>query len=151
MKITIGKKFEQVIDWCDKNESVFNASKTKELIFDFNRRSTCQYPVFVQETTVEIVQKYKYLGFVIDDQLKWRDNVNMLYRKWQKRLYFVTTFQLDKDLLYLFCNSVVHSVIIGAFDNYKVIGHVCLFVIVYRVIVSVDLSVCMFLIVAWRL
>ena len=45
--------------------------------------------IFIDDKSVEIVKKYNYLGVLIDDKLKWSENVNALYSKGQQRLYFV--------------------------------------------------------------
>ena len=106
----------KVKTWCGNNKLLLNASKTKELIFDFSLRSTCDYPVFIDGKSVEIVKKYKYLGVLIDDKLKWSENVNALYSKGQQRLFFVRrlkSFHIDKELLSLFYYSVVQSVILN--------------------------------------
>ena len=43
-------------------------SKTKELIFDFRRSQCPVQPVTIGTDTVEIVNEYKYLGTIIDNQ-----------------------------------------------------------------------------------
>ena len=55
-------------DWCTANFLELNVSKTKELIFDFRRSQCPVQPVTIGTDTVEIVNEYKYLGTIIDNQ-----------------------------------------------------------------------------------
>ena len=53
---------KHVVNWCNENHLVLNASKTKELVIDFRKRPLCQYPVVIGDTCVNVVRSYKYLG-----------------------------------------------------------------------------------------
>ena len=108
------QEIHNVIEWCSENQLVLNASKTKEIVFDFRHRSLCQYPVFINNEAVELVDKYKYLGVMIDDKLRWEENTDKLYKKGQQRLYYLRKlkyFHMDTELLRLFYSSVVQSAI----------------------------------------
>lgn len=41
---------------------------------------------------LEIVKSYKHHGFHIDDKLSWGQCTNAIYRKAQRRMYFLRTF-----------------------------------------------------------
>lgn len=101
------------VEWCREHHLVLNASKTKELIIDLRSRPMCHYPVFIDDTAVDIVSKYKYLGTFIDNKLKWNENVHSLWKKGWQRMYFLrklNSFHIDCTLLKLFYKSVVLSV-----------------------------------------
>ena len=54
---------------------------------------------------VEIVSKYKYLGTIFDDKLKWDDNTEEIVKKGQQRLYLLRKlnyFSVDQKILTLF-------------------------------------------------
>ena len=107
-------EIKHVVNWCNENHLVLNASKTKELIIDFRKRPLCQYPVVIGDTCVNVVRSYKYLGMVIDDRLSWYENSDLLYKKGRKRLYFLrklNSFHIDNELLSLFYSAMVQSVI----------------------------------------
>ena len=55
---------------CDNNNLLLNAKKTKELIFDFRKCDHCT-PIIIGDCAVCRVEKYKYLGSVIDEKLSW--------------------------------------------------------------------------------
>ena len=111
-------EIEYVIDWCNTYSLLLNASKTKELVFDFRQRPTCQLPVFINETGVEIAHQYKYLGVTVDDKFNWDYHVKEIQRKGQQRLYFLRklkTFNMDTCILELFYTSLIQSAITYAF------------------------------------
>ena len=88
-------------------------SKTKELIFDFRRSQCPVQPVTIGTDTVEIVNEYKYLGTIIDNQLNWSSNIRQLYSKCQQRLYFLrklNEFHIDHTIMHLFYTSVIQSI-----------------------------------------
>ena len=90
-------------DWCTANFLELNVSKTKELIFDFRRSQCPVQPVTIGTDTVEIVNEYKYLGTIIDNQLNWSSNIRQLYSKCQQRLYFLrklNEFHIDHTIMH---------------------------------------------------
>ena len=100
-------------DWCTANFLELNVSKTKELIFDFRRSQCPVQPVTIGTDTVEIVNEYKYLGTIIDNQLNWSSNIRQLYSKCQQRLYFLrklNEFHIDHTIMHLFYTSVIQSI-----------------------------------------
>ena len=102
--------------WCKNHNLLLNVQKTKEVIFDFRKKCSPVDPVYIENEHVEIVEKYKYLGTYIRNDLKWYDNVEFQCKKAQKRLYFLRKlkeFKVDTKLLELFYKSVVESVAIS--------------------------------------
>ena len=102
--------------WCCDNFLQLNITKTKELLFDFSKRSefTSVTPIKINNEAIETVHKYKYLGTIIDDKLNWVSNGKRIYAKAQQRLYFLrklNDFHVDKVIMNLFYKSVVESVI----------------------------------------
>ena len=100
-------------DWCTANFLELNVSKTKELIFDFRRSQCPVQPVTIGTDTVEIVNEYKYLGTIIDNQLNWSSNIRQLFSKCQQRLYFLrklNEFHIDHTIMHLFYTSVIQSI-----------------------------------------
>ena len=88
--------------------------KMQAKLIDPRNRPTCIYPSFVGDTAVEIVSKYKYLGTLIDDKLKWIDNTDAICKKGSQRMYFLRKlkhFNVDSTILNLFYTSVVQSVV----------------------------------------
>ena len=64
------------------------------------------------------VSKYKYLGTIFDDKLKWDDNTEVIVKKGQQRLYLLRKlnyFSVDQNILTLFYKSFIESVLSFSF------------------------------------
>jgi hypothetical protein len=100
--------------WCKDNFLTLNVTKTKEMLIDFRIKKSPLVPVKIDNESVEVVDKYKYLGVIIDDQLSMKANVEQVTCKSRKRLYFLrklNEFNIDKTLIRLFYDSVIYSVL----------------------------------------
>ena len=100
------------VKWCSENYLLLNVQKTKEIIIDFRKNQTHDN-ITINNETVEIVPSYKYLGTYIDCKLKFEENVNAIYKKANKRMYFVRklhSLHVNRKILELFYKSVVESV-----------------------------------------
>ena len=100
-----GPALRNFIKWCDDSYLKFNACKTKELVIDFRKHNQSPGKTTIHDQKVEIVTKYKYLGTVFDNKLRWDDNTEVIVKKCQQRLYFLrklNSFCVDKTMLNLF-------------------------------------------------
>ncbi len=103
------------VDWCETNGLRLNASKTKEIVVDFSRYPHKVVPVNIQESEIEIVISYKYLGVYFNNKLDWSDNTVQVYKKGQSRIHLLRrlrSFGVCQALLKTFYDSVVSSVIL---------------------------------------
>ena len=101
--------------WCDDHNLLLNVTKTKELIFDFRRKSNVINQLCINSKGVEIVSKYKYLGTTISNDLKWGENMKIQMKKSHSRIYFLRKlkeFNVDQTIMKLFYSSAVESVAI---------------------------------------
>ena len=93
-----------------------NVKKTKEIVFDFRKaRASCMDQIQLNGEDIDIVEKYTYLGTVLDDKLSWTEQCNATVGKAQQRMYFLrkmNSFRVDRTILSLFYVSVVQSVIL---------------------------------------
>ena len=69
---------------------VLNDKKTKYMIFSRNRRSIPSIPPLftLQGTAIELVSSYKYLGFVLEEDLSFKLHVKQLLSKLRLKLGF---------------------------------------------------------------
>ncbi len=110
---------EYVSDWCKSNFLDLNVTKTKEIIVDFRKPGTrnVKEPVNIGGKEVEVVSHYKYLGCILQDNLKWDKHVKCQMKKANKRMYFVRSLskvKVESKIISLFYNSVVSSVLLYA-------------------------------------
>ncbi|KAK3538045.1 hypothetical protein QTP70_027399, partial [Hemibagrus guttatus] len=75
-------------NWCQRNNLLLNVSKTKELIVDFSTKQERNYQTSViNESPVERVDSFRYLGVHITQDLSWSCHINTMVKKAQQRLY----------------------------------------------------------------
>ena len=75
-----------VSSWCNENHLNLNARKTKEMIFDLRKIQNDKAPIIINNTSVKQVPSYKYLGVIIQNNLKWNEHVTAQVKKQTKRL-----------------------------------------------------------------
>ena len=112
------RTIDYVCHWCSDNFLDLNASKTKEILFDMQKNKNSKEPVIINNsynTSVALVQSYKYLGVSIQKNLKWNEHVEIQEKKANKRVYHVRRLKkqkIDSKIICLFYNSVVSSVLV---------------------------------------
>ena len=95
--------------------SILMPPKTKEIIFDMRKNKNSKEPVMINNTSVALVQPYKYLGVTIQENLKWNEHVEVQEKKANKRMYHVRRLKMqriDRKIICLFYNSVVSSLLV---------------------------------------
>ena len=84
------------------------------MIFDFRRNKNVKNPVVINQSDVDIVASYKYLGCTIQDDLKWDVHLNLQIKKATKRMYHVRCLKnlhVNSKIICMFYNSIVSSVL----------------------------------------
>ena len=97
-----GPALTEFVDWCDNSYLDLNVTKTKEMFVDFRTQEHSPGKTIIHNNEVEIVSKYKYLGTIFDDKLKWDDNTEEIVKKGQQRLYLLRKlnyFSVDQKIL----------------------------------------------------
>jgi hypothetical protein len=64
--------------WCQDNNLSLNVSKTKELIVDCRKRRAGQAPINFDRAKVEGVERFKFLGVHITNELLWSKHIKTL-------------------------------------------------------------------------
>lgn len=112
---TYRNEISQLCTWCEKHNLLLNADKTKEMVFDFRKNSYDVFrPVFIDDSPIEVVDTFKYLGTTFSCDLKWSPHINAQVAKANKRLYFLrklNEFHVDRTIMSLFYKSVIESII----------------------------------------
>ncbi|TKS65892.1 RNA-directed DNA polymerase from mobile element jockey [Collichthys lucidus] len=105
------------VSWCELNQLQLNTSKTKEMIVNYQRKTSHFTPVNIQGSDIEVVRSYRFLGVHLNNKLDWTDNTHALYKKGQSRLHLLRrlrSFGVCRALLRTFYDSVVASAIFYA-------------------------------------
>ena len=109
------KQIEHFVNWCDKNYLYLNVSKTKEMCIDFSKDQRCPKPVYIKGEAVEKVETYKYLGVVFNSKLNWKEQINLVLKKVNIRMYCLRklrSFGVNSGMLVTFYNTVICSIIV---------------------------------------
>ena len=107
-------KIDPLHHWCKVIFLDFNVKKTKEMIIDFCDKKPILKPIKINNTVVDIVKSYKYLGSIIDDKLNGNENTEKVYKIANQHMYFVRKLKkcyIDKSIMSMFYKSVVESVL----------------------------------------
>ena len=84
------------------------------MIIDFRRKKPNYKPVMVNGEAVEQVDKYRYLGLVIDNKLAWHENTDEIIKKVHSRLFCLRKlgpFRVREDILQVFFLSTISSIL----------------------------------------
>lgn len=103
-----------LVEWCSDNDLELNVKKTKEMVIDFRQKPSDIAPLFINNTQVEIVSHFTFLGVLISNDLKWTLNVDQIVMKAQQRLFFLRrlkSFHVSVALLSKFYRAVIESIL----------------------------------------
>lgn len=70
---------DEVTQWTKKWKIDINSSKSNHIYF--TNREIIQYPLFIDNQLVPIVNKAKYLGMTLDTKLKWKEHVKIKHEE----------------------------------------------------------------------
>ena len=75
---TVGKDHDAalatVANWFHKNKLTINTTKTKHMVFA-KGRNLKQYKTTINRAEIEQISSFRYLGLIIDNQLKFKDHI----------------------------------------------------------------------------
>lgn len=102
------------VEWCDSHFLNLNVNKTMEMIIDFRRNRDAHDSIAIKEESVKVVNCYKYLGVMIDDNLNFSENIHHVYKKCLQRVRYLrelANLRIDTVILTLFYKSIIESVL----------------------------------------
>ena len=111
---SLPSKVNKVKEFADEEKMELNLKKCKEMIIDFRRNKTIIPPIVIDGQQLERVTAYKLLGLWVDDDLKWKSNVEYLVKKAAKRLFLLKvlkSYNAPVQDLKLFYTSVIRSIL----------------------------------------
>ena len=89
-------------------------AKTKELLIDFRKQPPAVSPITIDGEIVERVEKYKYLGIILDNKLKFDSNVLNIYKKCHHIIYCLQRLRnigINSKILALYYQSCVETLV----------------------------------------
>ena len=110
------KYLEQINDWTESHKMVISEKKTKAMIFNFTDNYKFTTRLQLKGNNIEIVDKMKILGTIVNDRLSWDENCGLLIKKVNDRMRLlrgVQSFGASVEemvhLWILFCRSVIEQ------------------------------------------
>lgn len=85
----IQSDLDHIVAWSTSNYMKLNPKKCKELRVCFLRDPPSLSQLVIDSTPVEVVECHKVLGVQIQNNLKWRNHVDVITKKAAKRLYIL--------------------------------------------------------------
>ena len=88
------------------------------MIIDFRRKPTSIPDLYIGDEKVERVSQYKYLGSIIDNKLKFNQNIESINKKCQSRIYCLQklrSLKVNTNILTTFYKSFIESVVTYGF------------------------------------
>lgn len=80
---------KELVECCNDNHLELKVTKTKELVGDHRKTKFTIDHIIIKGELVKMVESYKYLGTIIDNQLNWTTNVNAVCKWANRRLFFL--------------------------------------------------------------
>ena len=80
---------EHLNNWAKDNMMRFNATKTKEMVFDFRRINQPPSKLTMDGVMIERVTEAKILGVTLQSDLKWNSHIASVIKKANKRLHLL--------------------------------------------------------------
>ena len=76
-----------LLTWCGQNNLELNALKTVEMVVDFRRSAAPPASITLCDSPVDTVESFRFLGTIISQDLKWKQNISSLIKKAQDKGY----------------------------------------------------------------
>ena len=103
-------------DWTEKQKMVISEKKTKAMIFNYTNNYQFTTRLQLKGSNIEIVNQMKILGTLINNNLSWNDNCDMIIKKVNARMQLIRSVQSfgasTEELVHLwviFCRSVLEQ------------------------------------------
>ena len=106
----------KIKQWTDNQKMILNEKKSKLMIFNFSEKYQFGTRLELNGQNLDVVQKAKFLGVIITNDLKWDANTESLVKRANKRMELlrkVSSFGTSKDekrnIYILFIRSILEQ------------------------------------------
>jgi hypothetical protein len=110
-----------VLAWCKENFLEINVTKTKEIVWDFRRKSYIYPQLEIDNRCVDRVNCYKYLGVWIDEKLNFNKHVDEQLKKANKRVYCLRKLcklSVEHEIIVRFYNATIAPLLMYASTSF---------------------------------
>ncbi len=86
----INNEIEKISEWLKLNKLSINVSKSKCMFFHTTRRKSPEIELMLDNSVIERVNEFNFLGIVIDSNLTWKNHNDYIVINYQKLLVYST-------------------------------------------------------------
>ena len=115
-KLKSQEYLRQINEWTENHKMVISEKKTKAMIFNFTDNYQFTTRLELKGKNIDVVDKMKILGTIIDNKLSWDENCSLLIKKVNARMQLLRGVQSFgasvKDMVHLcilFCISALEQ------------------------------------------
>jgi len=105
----INSELNKINNWLKLNKLSLNTEKTKAMVFHMPQRVITIPKININETEIEFVDKFDFLGIIIDKSLNWKEHITKISHKISKTVAVMNKLKhfLPKFVLLTIYNSLV--------------------------------------------
>ena len=105
----INNELDKIQEWLRLNKLSLNTEKTKAMIFHMPQKSVITPKLKINSTEISFVEKFDFLGIVIDKNLNWKDHINKISGKVSKTIAVMNKLKhfLPQNTLLTIYNSLI--------------------------------------------
>ena len=74
----ISSEFEKINVWLKLNQLSLNVKKTKSVIFNRKQKQIAAITLSINGEDIENIEHFNFLGIILDENLSWKNHINML-------------------------------------------------------------------------
>lgn len=97
--------------WFDSNNLTLNSKKTSAILFKTTARDNDEINLYINNDKIDLTNKVKFLGVVIDENLNWKSELEEIENKISSACYALRSLrnQVDKKHLLMVYYALVES------------------------------------------
>ncbi|KAK9882196.1 hypothetical protein WA026_019708 [Henosepilachna vigintioctopunctata] len=80
---------DEFIKWCDSNALILNVEKTECIYFNQRRNNKLKLSFSLRESLVSSKNQAKFLGIIVDHELRWSDHIDHVIKKLNSAFYVI--------------------------------------------------------------
>ena len=109
--VNINNELSKISEWLKINRLSLNTKKTKAMIFHMPEKQVTTPTLEIDETSIEFVNNFNYLGITIDKHMSWQDHINNIANKISKYIGIINKLKkyVSPKTLLLMYNSFILS------------------------------------------
>ena len=107
---------DQINQWTENQKMIISQKKTKAMIINFTEKHQFTTRLQLKGENIEVVNKMKILGTIIDDKLSWDENCSFLIKKVNARMQLLRNVYsfgaTNLEMVHMwtvFCRSVLEQ------------------------------------------